>query len=111
MAGNGTVPSTLVIFPGALGDFICFLPALAALADRHPSSEFTLMAKDELVRLAIGRTPITSGVSINRREVALLFSDDLDASARAAGMFEQYSNVYSFFGFNHQLFRRNLAAA
>jgi len=109
--GNQKPTRTLVIFPGALGDFICFLPALSAIANRDSDLKIDLMAKDELVRLSIGRCPVAAGYSIDRREVALLFSDELDAPARVGDLFSSYEKIYSFFGFNNQIFRRNLASA
>jgi hypothetical protein len=45
----------LVIFPGALGDLICLIPALQAIARRHPDASLELMARGELVRFATGR--------------------------------------------------------
>jgi hypothetical protein len=47
--------SVLVIFPGALGDLICLVPTLRAIARRHPDAGLELMARAELVRFATGR--------------------------------------------------------
>src|SRR6202040_4150755 len=64
----------LVIFPGALGDLICLVPTLLAIAQRHPGVSLELMARAELARFATGRLGITHGHSIDRREVAQLFA-------------------------------------
>ena len=60
----------LVIFPGALGDLICFGPALRALARRHRDARpgagldgslklgLELMAREELARFAVARLAI-----------------------------------------------------
>jgi ADP-heptose:LPS heptosyltransferase len=45
----------LIIFPGALGDLICGLPAIRAIARRHSQASLELMARAELARFAVGR--------------------------------------------------------
>jgi heptosyltransferase-3 len=101
----------LVIFPGALGDLICALPAIEALAMRHPGCEVELMAKSELAEFAIGRTRICAGHPIERREVAGLFAGSNQTSADAGRFFGGFERIYSFFGSNDESFRRNLRAA
>ena len=64
----------LVIFPGALGDLICIVPALREIARRHSCATLELMARAELARFATGRLGIGRGHSIDRREVAQLFT-------------------------------------
>ena len=68
-----------------------------------------LMAKDDLVQFAVGRTPFAAGMSINRSEMAALFSDDADPGGLA--LFADCAHVYSFFGFSHEIYRRNLTLA
>jgi ADP-heptose:LPS heptosyltransferase len=53
----------LVIFPGALGDLICLIPALRAIALRHREAPLELMARAELVRFATGRLGLEVGRS------------------------------------------------
>ena len=65
----------LIIFPGALGDLICLLPALHALGEMYPKIEFEMMARAELARFAQRRMAIVADHSIDRHEVALLFSE------------------------------------
>ncbi len=62
----------LVIFPGALGDLMCLMPALAAISRRHPGASVELMAQLELARLAAGRSVVARGHSIDAREVSRL---------------------------------------
>lgn len=98
----------LVIFPGALGDLICLAPTLWALRRRHPEASLELMARDELVRLAISRLGIDRGESIDRREVGRLFIDaDLTGPLRP---FSDYARIYSFFGAKNPTFRKMLTA-
>jgi heptosyltransferase III len=104
----------LVIFPGALGDLVCLGPALRALARRHrdvtPNATLELMAREELVRFAVDRIGITSGYSIDRREVAALFAESSDLT-EAAGFFRHFTRIYSFFASDDARFRRALEAA
>src|ERR1039458_6206671 len=65
----------LVIFPGALGDLMCLMPALGAISRRHPGASVELMARMELARLAAGRTVVARGHSIDAREVGELFTE------------------------------------
>ena len=102
----------LVIFPGALGDLICLVPTLRAIARRHPGVPLELMARAELARFATGRLGITHGHSIDRREVAQLFvarGGPIAEEARA--FFGSFAQVYSFFAADDAHFRAALAAA
>src|SRR5579875_1506322 len=111
---TGTTTSSnrvLVIFPGALGDLICVLPALRTLLRRYPGCVMELMARAELADFAVGRMGIARGHSIDRREVGLLFSSDADDAAQAAGFFGAFAAIHSFFGFDNQRMRELLPKA
>lgn len=114
-ATSGTIGSAkrvLVIFPGALGDFVCVLPAIEALAGRHRGCSIELMARAELARLAAGRTAIRRGHSIDAPHVTALFSESDDANPGARDeFFAGYERIYSFFASNDANFRTRLAAA
>jgi ADP-heptose:LPS heptosyltransferase len=102
----------LVIFPGALGDLICLVPTLRAIARRHPGAALELMARAELARFAIGRLGIKHGHSIDRREVAQLFAARGGPVAEEARMFfGSFAQVYSFFAADDAHFRAALDAA
>ena len=62
----------LVIFPGALGDLICLIPALRALLRRHRGAALELMAREELARFAVARIGLRIGLRIGVAFVALL---------------------------------------
>src|SRR4030088_2677847 len=96
----------LVIFPGALGDFICVLPAIEALATRHRGCSIELMARAELARLAVGRTAVARGHSIDAPHVSALFSesDDTNPGPRDE-FFTGFERIYSFFASNDANFR------
>jgi heptosyltransferase III len=98
----------LVIFPGALGDLMCLMPALAAISRRHPGAAVELMVRLELARLAAGRTVVTRGHSIDAREVGELFADESSGGARR--FFGDFDRIYSFFASDDPRFRARLAA-
>ena len=88
----------LVIFPGALGDLICLLPALRALVRHYSGCSVELMARGELAEFAVGRMGVARGHSIDRREVSLLFNPAADAAAQASEFFGAFRTIHSFFG-------------
>lgn len=101
----------LVIFPGALGDFVCVIPAIEAIAGRHRGASIELMAQAELARFAVGRTAIVRGYSIDAPRVSRLFGESSAADPEAREFFGRYERIYSFFASNHERFRNALAAA
>jgi ADP-heptose:LPS heptosyltransferase len=103
------VNRVLVIFPGALGDLMCLMPALVAISRRYPGASVELMASLELARLAVGRSVVARGHPIDAREVGELFADESAAGARR--FFGQFDRVYSFFASDDSRFRARLAAA
>jgi len=106
-----SIRRVLVIFPGALGDLMCMLPALAAISRRHPGASVELMARGELARLAAGRTVVARGHSIDAREVGELFSDEPPVNLNARRFFVDFDRIYSFFASDDPRFRARLAAA
>jgi heptosyltransferase III len=99
----------LVIFPGALGDLMCLMPALAAISRRHRGASVELMARSELARLVVGRSVVARGHSIDGREAGELFADEAAGDARR--FFGEFDRVYSFFASDDARFRARLAAA
>jgi heptosyltransferase III len=99
----------LVIFPGALGDLICALPAIRVLAKRHPDADLELMARAELARFALSRLGAVHAHSIDRREIGHLFVRSLDL-AEARAFFGGFEHIYSFFASDNSDFRSCLAA-
>jgi len=107
-------PSTdrvLIIFPGALGDLICVLPALQAVARRYRGCSFELMARAELADFAVDRMGVARGHSIDRRELSLLFSPADDATVQAAEFFGPFGAIHSFFGAGYSRLRETLPLA
>ena len=108
-SGAGRQSRTLIIFPGALGDLICFLPAVHALHARHLETTLELMARWELAQFAVDRTPIVQAHSIDRLEVAQLFGAAQNIEA-ARHFFGNFTRTYSFFALHNDQFRTTLAA-
>ena len=100
--------SAAVLFPGALGDFICFLPTLFALRDRH-GGRFLLVAKAELLDLV--EFPKLTTASIDRREISDLFRVGSDLAPETKALFSGYDSIYSWTGFGNADVARRLAAA
>jgi heptosyltransferase III len=107
--GERSAGRVLVIFPGALGDLMCVMPAIAAIARRHAGVSIELMARFELARLVVGRTVVTRGHSIDAREVSALFTDQPSDNARR--FFSQFDRIYSFFASDDARFRAQLNSA
>ncbi|MGH7925728.1 MAG: glycosyltransferase family 9 protein, partial [Candidatus Binatus sp.] len=101
----------LVIFPGALGDLMCLMPALVAISRRHPRASVELMARLELARLVVRRTVVARAHSIDAREVGALFADELSVHPDARRFFTDFDRIYSFFASDDLRFRARLAAA
>jgi ADP-heptose:LPS heptosyltransferase len=112
ISGPSAAKSILVIFPGALGDLICLIPTLRALARQHARAPLELMARAELARFATGRLGVSHGHSIDRREVAQLFAVAAGRIAiEALAFFGSFAQVYSFFAADDGNFRSALDAA
>src|SRR5258708_8028428 len=101
----------LVIFPGALGDFVCVIPAIEAIATRYRGCSIELMARAELARLAVGRTCVARGHSIDAPHVSRLFSEASEEYPEVREFFGGYERIYSFFASADAGFRNRLALA
>ncbi len=101
----------LVIFPGALGDLVCLLPAIEALARRDCATRFDLMAAQTLARFFAGRSVFAAGHSIDRAEVTSLFADSDEELTQPRRFFGRFSRIYSFFASGNASYRRHLALA
>lgn len=105
ISSSQAVPDkTLAIFPGALGDFVCFLPALRALATDRT---LDLLARKEYADLV----PATVQVrSLERNEVSRLFVAGAEGDERLKSFFSAYRYVYSWMGSREPDFVKRLQA-
>jgi len=85
------MPRACVLFPGALGDFVCFLPALNQLAN---SIAVDLFARSEYAAIA---PPAVTVHSLERFELGRLFILDGAADPRVKQFFSRYTTIYSWF--------------
>jgi ADP-heptose:LPS heptosyltransferase len=92
----------LVLFPGALGDFICFLPALNFIADK---CEVDLLARTEYSDIA---APSVRTQSLERFEVRRLFVPAATTLDELKKFFAYYAHVYSWTGSGQPLFEQQL---
>jgi ADP-heptose:LPS heptosyltransferase len=104
-ASDSDRPRICALFPGALGDFICFLPALQALAR---DADTDLFARSEFADL------VPSGVtvsSIERPEIRELFVADVANKKSLEKFYSRYAAIYSWHGNEQHEFVRQLARA
>jgi ADP-heptose:LPS heptosyltransferase len=92
----------LVFFPGALGDFICFLPTLDALAE---TARVDLFARSEFADLL---PESVRSCSLESCEVNRLFVPQADDEEKLRNFLAGYASVYSWMGSGHEDFVRRL---
>lgn len=98
---------TLVLFPGALGDFLCLCPALRALR-RAAGQPLTLVVRNEWSTLLPRDEAISH--SIDRREVSELFGT-APLSEPARHLLADHDETHSFTGHGDPNFNARLAEA
>jgi ADP-heptose:LPS heptosyltransferase len=95
----------LVVFPGALGDLVCFLPALRAIASSH-ARRVTVVCKGELAALVRLAGPYDA-MPIEGRASSWLFSAGPPREADA--FFGRFDALHSFSGAGVMEVERNVA--
>jgi hypothetical protein len=93
-----------VLFPGALGDFICFLPALQILAW---NAEVDLFARIEFADI------VPSGVTVRSLEcnqITRLFAANTAGDQQLQDFFAAYAAVYSWLGCRQSEFVQQLTS-
>lgn len=98
-------PRVCVLFPGALGDFVCFLPALRHLAN---TKAVDLLARSEFAAIA----PLGVRVrSLERPEVHHLFIDGGATEPCVSHFYAGYTAIYSWFASQQSVFVDQLQKA
>lgn len=102
MGSQVTPEKILVIFPGALGDFICFLPALARLA---AGKGVDLLARSEYQGLV---SPGVVTGPLECYEITRLFVPGAEKDEKLKRFFGSYESIYSWMASSHPDFTRHL---
>jgi ADP-heptose:LPS heptosyltransferase len=95
---DGSDQRIFVLFPGALGDFMCFLPTLQDLAQR---AAVDLFARRAYADLAPRNVQVWS---LERYEINKLFVAEAVADDSLRSFFTRYDSVYSWMGGGERLF-------
>ncbi|MGH7827880.1 MAG: glycosyltransferase family 9 protein [Candidatus Binatia bacterium] len=102
---HGFRPGSLVLFPGALGDFICLLPTLELIGQ---ASRVDLLARIEFADL------VSSSVAVRSLEcdaISRLFVPGAGDGQRLRSFFDSYASIYSWFGSDQLVFADELRRA
>ncbi|MGH7816846.1 MAG: glycosyltransferase family 9 protein [Candidatus Binatia bacterium] len=91
-----------VIFPGALGDFICFLPALRILTR---AAQVDLFAQSEFADIVPAEVTVRS---LECFAISRLFMADPAQNPDLRSLFGAYAAVYSWMGSQHSEFVNQL---
>jgi ADP-heptose:LPS heptosyltransferase len=100
------IRTTLIIFPGALGDFICFLPTLRALCEGCRDARVAVVAQAALHALAVRPGLADGGVALERAAVAKLFVRGANPASTLPDAV--IGDVYSWFASRDPVVRDNL---
>lgn len=98
----------LLIFPGALGDFLCFLPTLKYVSDREHGSEVEIAMRSDFSELLFPRLPAVSVRSLDCHEIGRLFATGVELDPGLKNILSSYDFIYSWMGAKQPDFVRNL---
>jgi ADP-heptose:LPS heptosyltransferase len=93
-----------VIFPGTLGDFICLLPAIHALAE---SAQVEIFARTEFADIVPQNIRVGP---LERYEINRLFIAGAAREKRVRDFFSRYERIYSWMGSSQPVFSGELGA-
>jgi len=97
-------PRSLILFPGAMGDFVCFLPTLDRI---QQSSAVDLCARLEFADLVSSRIRL---LSVDSYAIRRLFVRAGADDEQVRGFFACYDSVYSWMGSGVVDFRAQLVS-
>ncbi len=93
-----------VLFPGALGDFICLLPALQLLG---ADAQIDIFAKTEFGDIVSRNLQVHS---LERHEISRLFVAGGASEPRVRDFFSPYERIYSWMASSQPVFAAEMAA-
>ena len=94
-----------ILFPGALGDFVCLLPAIHELAER---AQVEIFAKSEFSDIVPRNVSVGA---LERYEINRLFVTGGAAERRLREFFSPYEMIYSWVASSQPAFRNELGTA
>lgn len=97
----------MVLFPGSLGDLLCFLPALEVIAEESSARVF-FVGRAGLFDLVRQLSYVDRMISLDSRALAPLFMPGSEG-IEDLSLFSLVSRVFSWFGHNYPEVRTNLA--
>ena len=98
----------LVVYPGALGDFLCFLPTLKVISQLQAGSHIEMVMRSDFSDLLGNRYPNFSVHSLDNHEIGRLFVDSDAEGSNLKNNLTPYDFIYSWFGARDSNFVRNL---
>src|SRR5262245_27788026 len=88
----------LVLFPGSLGDFLCFLPTLNVIQGAIPNRKIVLITQTALLPIARQIPGVALTCSLDNRLFAKLFAPQAAISQEESAFFSSVCEVFSWFG-------------
>ena len=99
----------LVVFPGALGDFLCFLPTLKVILDWKRGVDLEIAMCSEFADLLYPRVPAISVRPLDCHRIGRLFARVGEVDQGVRDSLCSYDFIYSWFGAHHPDFVENLS--
>ena len=98
----------LVVFPGALGDFLCFLPTLKSVSEQESGFDLEIAMRSEFSDLLFPRVPPVAVRSLDCHELGRLFATGVEVDRGLKDRLSSYAFIYSWMGARQPDFVRNL---
>src|SRR5688572_10533496 len=88
----------LILFPGSLGDFLCFLPTLQFIRAVNPGCQIEIVARGDGLAIALGLSEVTRTLSLESGLFAKLFSPHVSLAPNEERFFTSVDEIFSWFG-------------
>lgn len=98
----------LVIRGGAIGDFICTVPAIAALRERFPETHLEVLGYPHVARLALAAGLVDQVQSIEARALASFFARGGSLPPQLGEYFSSFALILSYLYDPDEIFRTNV---
>ena len=98
----------LVIFPGSLGDFVCFLPTLQVIIEKAGGVKVSLAVRGLGFEIAQCLPSIGAVHFLDSRIFSRLFSSSFGEQQEERQFFSSFSHILSWFGHAHRQVLANL---